>query len=82
MDITSKTTGELIDQLITNNIRCWHAQDRIMDESLPSEERLEAAIIAQKTNARRTALIRAIDERLGEGALSGFVKSYDNKDTR
>lgn len=82
MDVTTKTTGELIDQLITNNIRCWHAQDDIMDESLSDKERLDAAILAQKTNARRTSLIRALDERLSEGTLSGFVKSYDNKDTK
>jgi len=81
MDVSSKTIGELIDQLITADLRCWHAQDSLMDKSLSDKERLDAAILAQKTNARRTSLIRAIDERLGEGALTGFMKSYDNKDS-
>lgn len=77
MGMERKTVGELIDQLITVDIRCWMAQDDIMDESLSKEKRLEAAIMAQKSNARRTQLIRAIDELLGDGGITGFVKSYD-----
>lgn len=72
-----KTIGELIDALITTNIRCWMAQDSILDEDLPKSERLGAAILAQETNARRTQLIRAIDELLGDGDATKFVKSYD-----
>lgn len=71
-----KTTGELIDQLITADIRCWFAQEDIMNEDLSGELRLKAAILAQRTNARRTALIRAIDEKLNEPEV-GFLKTYD-----
>ncbi len=78
MDISVKTIGELIDALVTVDIRCWMAQDEIMDESLSPEKRLQAAIVAQKSNARRTQLMKAIDERLGEGETAGFTKSYDN----
>ncbi len=77
MGIERKTIGELIDQLITVDIRTWNAQDDLMDESLTDEERLQAAILAQKSNARRTRLIRAIDELVGDGDITGFVKSYD-----
>lgn len=77
MGIERKTVGELIDQLITVDIRTWNAQDDLMDESLTDEERLQAAILAQKSNARRTRLIRAIDELVGDGDITGFVKSYD-----
>lgn len=71
-----KTTGELIDQLITADIRCWFAQENIMNTDLSDELRLGAAILAQQTNARRTALIRAIDEKLNESNV-GFLKTYD-----
>jgi hypothetical protein len=53
------------------------AQDRIMDESLNDQERLQAAILAQKSNARRTQLIKAIDKLVGDGDITGFTKSYD-----
>jgi hypothetical protein len=53
------------------------AQDRIMDESLTEAERLEAAITAQQSNARRTALIRNIDAALGDQAITTAVKSYE-----
>jgi len=79
MGIERKTVGELIDQLISADIRCWFAQDNIMDNSLSDEERLKAAEIAQKSNARRTQLIRAIDGLLGDGDITGFVKSYDKQ---
>lgn len=74
--MVKKTTGELIDQLITADIRCWFAQENIMNEDLSDELRLEAAILAQQTNARRIALIRAIDEKLNESNV-GFLKTYD-----
>jgi hypothetical protein len=76
MDVTRRTVGELIDTLITTNIRCWHEQEKLMNTSLSSEQRLDAAIMAQQTNARRTALIRAIDERLGEGNSTLLAKTY------
>lgn len=64
-DITNKSTATLIDELITTSMKCWYAQEDVMkDESI--EKVAEAAKIAQVTNARRNALIRAIDARLGD----------------
>lgn len=67
-----KTIGELIDSLFTTNMRCWTAQDRIMDASLSEHDRLQAAITAQEQNAKRSQLIAAINEALGE---SGFTST-------
>jgi hypothetical protein len=52
-----KTIGELIDSLITTDLRCWMAQEDIMNESLSTEQRLAAAIRAQEQNAKRSQLI-------------------------
>ena len=76
MDISVKTIGQLIDELITTDLRCWFAQEDIMNEALPTEKRLEGAINAQKQNAKRTELIRAIDIKLGEGNFSNVTKTY------
>lgn len=70
-----KTIGELIDSLITTDLRCWFAQEDIMNENLSEHERLQAAIRAQEQNAKRSQLIAAINEAFGE---SGFTatKTY------
>jgi len=75
-DISQKTVACLIDELITADIRCWMAQDRLMDESLTDKERLASAITAQVSNKRRSDLMRAIDKRLGEGQFAGMNKTY------
>ena len=66
MGIATKSIGFLIDELSITNLRCWFAQEDIMNKSLTEAERLEAAINAQTQNAKRTELIRAIDSKLGE----------------
>ncbi len=71
-----KSIGFIIDELITVSQKCFHAQDDIMDESLSTEKRLEAAVRAQKMNAMRNTLIREIDEFLGQGHLSPTTKTY------
>lgn len=73
---SEKSIGFLIDELITTDLKCWFAQEDIMDESLSEHDRLQAAIRAQHMNDRRNQLIRAIDEKLGEGNLSPTSKSY------
>ena len=75
-DIEIKSTSYLIDQLFTTLFKCWWAQEKIMDESLPTEERLDAAINAQVMNRQRAQLMRLIDERLGEGERSVLEKTY------
>lgn len=76
MRFSEKSVAFLIDELITTSMKCWHAQEVIMDESLTETQRLDGAIRAQQMNARRNALMRAIDERLGEGDRSVTEKTY------
>lgn len=75
MDITKKSTASLIDELITCSIKCFMAQEQVM-RGITDAEIAEAAKLAQKTNARRNLLIRAIDERLGELNLTPLEKTY------
>ena len=70
-----KTIGELIDSLITTDMRCWFAQEDIMNEELSEEARLKAAIRAQEQNAKRSELIAAINEAFGETGFTS-TKSY------
>ncbi len=70
-----KTIGELVDSLITTDLRCWFAQEDIMNEELSTEARLQAAIRAQEQNAKRSELISAINEVFGETGFTA-TKSY------
>lgn len=76
MDISVKSISELIDSLITISMKCWFAQEDLMNESLPEIKRLEAAINAQKMNAQRNALMRAINNRLDKEHFSPTEKTY------
>lgn len=76
MDISRKSIGIMIDELITTSLRCWMAQEDIMNKDLPDNKRLEAAERAQVMNARRSALIRAIDTALGNEDISVPAKTY------
>jgi len=75
MTIDVKSIGSLIDELCTTNIKCFMAQDRVM-ESKDEQSIVTAALDAQKLNARRCKLIAAIDNRLGEGNISPTAKTY------
>jgi hypothetical protein len=78
MDIKQKSIGFLIDQLITTNIRCWFAQEKLMDKDLSDGVRLASAEIAQRQNSIRSRLIKAIDEVLKQDDISlGVDKTYD-----
>jgi hypothetical protein len=79
--IKEKTPGQLVDELITNSLRCWFAQEKIQDLSLSDAERLRYAELAQQHNSRRTDLIRAIDELLGFSLYSNPTKSYKDNST-
>jgi len=74
--IAVKSGGFLIDELITTSMKCWFAQENIMDESLSESERLQSAIRAQELNNRRNQLIRAIDQKSGDASPSPSTKSY------
>lgn len=75
-DITRKTIAELIDQLITNNIKCFMYQDQVTYETDP-EKVANAGKMAQKTNAIRNQLIRAINEFFSDSENSPLTKTYD-----
>lgn len=74
--IAEKSLGFLIDELITTDLKCWFAQEKIMDRSLSEHERLVNAERAQELNNRRNLLIRAIDERTNDENMSPTTKSY------
>lgn len=76
MDVSKKSLGNLIDSLITTDLRCWFAQEDIMNTSLTESQRLKAAIRAQEQNAIRTELIRAIDKIAGDDAATNTTKTY------
>ena len=58
-------------------MRCWYAQEDIMNPEMTDSERLEAAVRAQQQNSIRSQLIKAIDIRLGEvGITMGQDKTY------
>ena len=74
--IAVKSIGFLTDELCTTLMKCWFAQENIMDESLSESERLQSAIRAQELNNRRNQLIRAIDQKSGDASPSPSTKSY------
>jgi hypothetical protein len=76
MGIETKSIGFLVDELITTDIKCWFAQENLMNKSLSEHERLDAAIKAQQLNGRRNQLIKAIDEKSNDAAFSPTSKTY------
>lgn len=73
-DISQKSIGELVDQLITADLKCWFAQEKIGSQD--ASEAIRNARLAQEMNKRRCDLIRAIDSKLGDGAISPSEKTY------
>lgn len=69
-DIEIKTVGQLIDELTICNIRIWMLIDKVEAGIATVQE----AQRVQKENAKRTALVRAIDSRLGQRDIGG--KTY------
>lgn len=76
MNIKEKTAGQLIDELISTDLRCWFAQEDLMNESLTETQRLNSAIRAQQQNSKRTELIRAIDSIISGTEFSNVTKTY------
>jgi hypothetical protein len=75
MDISMKSVATMIDELITTDIKCFFAQEEIT-KGTSTEAVAGAAKKAQELNARRNALIRAIDVSLGQGGISVTGKTY------
>jgi hypothetical protein len=76
MSVATKTPGQLIDELITTDLRCWFAQEDLLNTNLSDADRLKAAVRAQQQNAKRTELIRALDSILASTELSNTTKTY------
>lgn len=76
MTIETKTIGELIDQLITTSLGCWHAQDDVCRPGATDAEVSTAAKKAQRLNKRRCELVAAIDRRTGQTADPTTEKTY------
>jgi hypothetical protein len=74
--ISEKTPGMLIDELGTTLIKCFMAQEDIMNPKLSSEEQRLAAIRAQELNSRRNKLIRAMDSYYNLEDQSHTSKTY------
>jgi hypothetical protein len=59
--ITDKTPGELIDSLITVDIKCFIFQDQTLDKNIPETQRLKLAETILELNRKRNRLMRSID---------------------
>lgn len=74
MGIETKTPGILVDELITTVIKCFYAQEDVMQGD--TEPGIAAAAVkTQVLNARRNELIRALDQVLGASG-SPTSKTY------
>jgi hypothetical protein len=71
-----KTVGELIDALITTDIKCFMAQEHQANPLLTNEERLDSANKVMELNKKRCNLTRAIDQRLGMSSGTVTLKTY------
>lgn len=79
MNVDVKSTGVLLDELMILNIRIWIMIDIIMGKDTRThtvEEIADTARKVQELNARRTKLIRIIDERLEEKDITIPEKTY------
>lgn len=72
-DISVKSIGTLIDELCTTSQKLFQIQDRI---AAARGDVTDLSHQMMSLNARRSALLRAIDERLGEGDISTTQKNY------
>lgn len=74
--ISNKTIGELIDNLMTETIKCFMAQEDIVNAPENSKKALSAAKRAQELNAKRNRLLRSIDILLGFEEDTPSEKTY------
>lgn len=74
--IREKTLGMLVDELATTNIKCFMAQEEMLNPKKTSEQQKDAGRRAQELNARRNKLIRAIDELMGFKDQTHTAKTY------
>lgn len=70
------TPGNIIDQLVIENIRIWMAEDIKRKPNLTAEEALAATKITNVANVKRAKLIQAFDEAMGIKTGQGDTKMY------
>ena len=75
--IEEKTPAMIVDELATTLIKCFMAQEDLMNPNLNKEEQLEASHKAQTLNARRNRLITTLDKLLGFKDNTPTKKTYD-----
>jgi hypothetical protein len=77
--VTDRTPGELVDSLITADIKCFLAQEDMLKENLSDEERVIAGEKSQRYNAKRNSLISSINKVLDYSDDRIIEKTYENK---
>lgn len=73
--VEEKSISQLIDEFVTNQIKCFLAQDKLMS-STTIEEKVKAAEDAQLLNARRNIYMKAIDRKLDKNNVGVSNKTY------
>jgi len=64
-ELPVKTPGELIDALITTNIKCFMFQEKQVQPNISLEERARYGDLVLEMNKKRNRLMRALDVVLG-----------------
>lgn len=77
-DVTIKSTGALIDELITINMKIFWALEKAEKARRAGKAKKVGKhySMAQAMNSKRGQLIRAIDRRLGESDISITEKTF------
>lgn len=91
-DVSQKSIAMILDEFVTNQIRCWFAQEENLrvnrliekgelDAESPEAHRLKAnaADTAQQTNKLRNRYHRAINKYFGDPNNVQLKKSYDTE---
>jgi len=78
MGIEVKTPSMLVDELITANIKCFMAIDRLHQYAEQGDEIASGreSILVHKLNNRRNELMAALDRVLGHGNGTVMEKTY------
>ena len=59
-----ETPGMLVDRLMVVNLKLWHIEDKVRDESISGDELKEINTSRNDLNVQRNALIEELDEKL------------------
>ena len=84
------TIAQLIEQLITQQQKCWHAIDRVNELSKRPAEELsykeltqlgKASAEAHRSNAARSKLVNAIDVEINRAITEGKAQVFSDPKT-